>query len=353
MLPNSFILPKIFKRNIKVNHRHYSKKIPLDDFDLRQYDYHTLLYNVFLDYHNNHLILLGPPLLNFAKLFFPLKVYFNNRILNKPVIIKGMKFFILKYKLKDNCGEKNKVKIYTHKNKIYRFFIIRKNHYNCGSRILTTTQKNNKLIWIKDWAEYYKNKYGINNIIIYDNNSDNQKQLIHAFKNTHVTIIPFNITFGPIRGRENRFLQTALLNNTLYQFAKMESYVFNFDIDELLAIDPKRLNQLLQGNVFYKFRQYRVPYIYSGEEYSFSNFKWKDKSSKDEDIGPKYLVSRKKTTSMAIHDCITQHPVQYLDDYFLHYKAITDGWKQLYGIYRLKQEQNTKDCIPIDDIFNY
>ena len=350
MFPNSFVLSKKFKRDIKLNERHIGNKLPLDDLDRSQYDYHTLFYNLFLDYQNENIVIIGPPLLNFKKLFFPLKISFNDTILSSYKIIETAGCFIMCFKLKKSCREKNYIKVYTCIKSIYKSFIIRKNHYKCGNRILTTIQKNNRSVWIEDWISYYRSKYNIDNVIIYDNGSENQGNLIEKFTNRNISIIPYNFIYGPPKSIENSFLQTALLNNTLYQFTKSGSYVFNFDIDELLVVNPLSLDQSLQGNVYYLVRQWQVPFITDKEQYTYSDFIWKDKNPKDKENNPKYIISKNKTISLKIHSCNTKNSVMYLNDYFLHYKAITDGWKTYHHRLQRIIMEHSEEYLPIDNV---
>ena len=47
---------------------------------------------------------------------------------------------------------------------------------------LSTVQKNNKLKWIKDWIEYYKEVHGVDRVILYDNASEYQSTLEQELK---------------------------------------------------------------------------------------------------------------------------------------------------------------------------
>ena len=76
----------------------------------------------------------------------------------------------------------------------------------------------------------------------------------------NVTLIPYNYPFGIPKVFNTNFLQYALLNIALDQFCSENTYIFNFDIDEMLMVDPKHLNNILSSkDVYYKVRTWWVP----------------------------------------------------------------------------------------------
>jgi hypothetical protein len=265
---NFFSLENL-KRDLFKKTRHIDNK-PFTKEDLQQYDYETLFYNIFFDRNNKNLIIVGPRLGNFKELLFPFEINFNKKLLKKYILIGiNPMIFILKFELNSPVLEENHVQVIL-KNKLSKNFLIKKNNLKVGKNVLVTKQKNNKLIWIEDWIKHYQ-KIGVNTIVIYDNNSDYQDELIKKYKDDeNIYIIPYNFKFGMINCHYHKYMQEALLNDFLYQFCD-NNYILNFDIDELLQINL--LSEILKPKINMYFYQKQVPVIEDlPQEFSFNNF---------------------------------------------------------------------------------
>lgn len=316
------------KRKIYKNKRHIDNK-PLSEEDLKQYDYFTLFYDIFLDRKNEYLVIVGPPLLNFKRLF-PLIILFNNKqlILNQTIDFNHLSY-ILKYKVNE-INTVNQVKVIL-KNKLEKNFVINKNTFEFNGKILITKQKNNNLIWINDWIKHYQN-LGVENIIIFDNNSKNQKELMEKYnKNNNILIIPYNFKFGTINCHQNKFMQVACLNNALYRFCD-NNWILNFDIDELLNINSQSLKNITKKKSFnYYFNQLHIPVTNNlSENYSFDYFtKSKNTILKG---GPKYIVHSDNCYYLDVHTfkskCQSIDMTSLFNIFFYHYQGITTNWKK-------------------------
>lgn len=124
--PTSLILPDNYKRDLFCNRRHVDNKV-LSKEDKTEYDYQTLFYDIFLDRLNKNLVFVGPPLLNFKKILFPMKILFNNIKLENPIFIEKDRFLsvIIKYPV-SQVNNNNHLKI-IFKNNLTREFNIEKN----------------------------------------------------------------------------------------------------------------------------------------------------------------------------------------------------------------------------------
>ena len=342
---NSFVLDKNndIKRDLITHKRHTDNK-KFDSTDLSQYDYYTIFYDIFLSPNNNKLILIGPPLLNLKNILLPLKISFNNYVLNNYQIIEDSVTIII-YDLENQViNDYNNVDIHS-KNEISKSFIIPKNIIKIGKNVLVTIQKSNNILWIEEWIRHYKN-IGVNTFIIFDNNSENQLELIENYKeNIDIFIIPTNFLYGIIKSHASLFLQRSILNICLYKYCN-DNFIFNFDIDELLNISKDRLEKLLKPNNYYIFNFKWVPVLnvldtsnsYSNS-YSYKDF---DKSLKKiTRTAPKYIIHSNNTRKITIHGVDTKNKKNTSSLYFYHYKGITTNWKVYCD--RLKIEKINQD----------
>ncbi len=311
------------------------------------YDFDTFIYNVFMDYNNKNLVIVGPELFDLKDKYMDLVVYFNGAKLDITDKIKDSRFYVLKFNI-NNLEEVNKVKIDVGQNS--KTLIVYKNNYKCGDRILITKQKNNKPRWIEDWVMHYTERYNVSNIVIFDNNSDNFDELKNRLsKFSHVTLIPYNFPFGMPKHFVTNFLEYSLMHIGLEQFCSDDTYIFNFDIDELLMVDPDHLNNVLKpGNIYYKVKMWWVPMtIDKNSDYSFKDFKLKRNSSKSVNESPKYIVNKKNTDKIGIHGASTKCKSLVDGAYYLHFKGISTSWK--YDRLNMPNKEELATFIPIDN----
>ena len=315
----------------------YPVSLNLDDGDKRKlninvdskiaskhYDYTTLFYNIFLDYNNQNLVFVGPLLYELNDKYMDFSVYFNGSKTNRSHEEQRSHLFCLKYGV-ENVNENNSVEIHINGHK--KQLTIAKNNYKCGNRILITKQKNNKPKWIIDWINHYTHRYNVTNIVIFDNNSDDfdgLKRQLESF--SHVSLIPYNFPFGVPRKFPSNFLQHNLMEIGFQQFCKDDVFIFNFDIDELLVVDPAQLNSVLSTkDIGYKVDMWWVPMLLDGEDYSYKDFKYKEPNKTNS--GNKYIVNKRNTKHLGIHYVITTNKMVRDGGYFLHFKGINTNWK--------------------------
>ena len=323
------------KLNIKVD----------DEILLKQYDYTTLFYNIFLDYNNKHLVFVGPPLLNLKEKYIDFSVIFNGSKINRTTINERERCYYVKYGVK-NVAKNNRVEIHIngHKKQVN----IAKNNYKCGDRILITKQKNNRSKWLIDWVKHYTNRYNVTNIIIFDNNSNDFDTINNELAQfNHVQLIPYNFPFGIPGQFKSNFLQNCLLDIGFQQFCKDDAYIFNFDIDELLAINPNNLNNILVNNTGYKAHMIWVPMLIDSNDYSYRDFKYKENQKTYS--GGKYIVNKRNTEYLTIHYPKTSNEMVIDEGYFLHFKGISTNWK-----YKRTETSNIdkSKLVKIDDFLN-
>lgn len=309
---------------------------------MKQYDYDTLIYNVFLSYNNKKLVIIGPPLFNFYDKFFPM--HFEGFGMNFKIqkdknerysFVEHPFFFKILIPLKDyRVKDMNNIS-FIFKNKEQIDIEIPKNNYKCKNRILITTQKDNKIEWIKDWISHYKKRYNIDNIVIFDNNSDNTSILCKQINTNNIDVIPYKYNYGVTKNHNTGFFQNSNFEIAKLQFCRNNVVFFNFDIDELLQIIPTKLNTLIEknnGSVNFNFKEWRVPMTIDAnknQNYSFKNFKYKNNKPSPYGYATKYVatIQDNEKTKLGIHFATSNKKQTYLDDHFLHYSGINTNWK--------------------------
>lgn len=114
-----------------------------------------------------------------------------------------------------------------------------------GSKILFTMNKNNDLVWIREWAEWHVKLHGTDTIFIFDNGSnlydleDIETVLEGVSGLTRYGVIDFRHKFGPIDPAVKidpywaRFAQISSMNIVLRRLGRHAKGLLNLDIDEL------------------------------------------------------------------------------------------------------------------------
>lgn len=301
------------------------------------YDSHTLLYDVFLNTDNKTISAIGPPLLNLDKELLPATIEVNGHKLPLKLRTNHKKLIILEAISPAPIPSDTTAVIHL-ANGQHQTITLTSAPLPYGPT-LVTVQKNNKLQWITDWISYYKNEFGIQQVYIYDNNSDNQDALLESLESL-ATIIPWNFPHGISHRSGNKFCQVGALNHFKYRLGKNTS-IFNFDIDELLVCRNQQIKQSLCNGKMTRFNSYTVPFTATPcPEYSFRDFRFREKEPRDS--ATKYVVNGDLPGIMNVHHF---NPVPHFwkmllpgsrrlppavplaDAYFLHYQGITTNWK--------------------------
>ncbi|MBD2337672.1 glycosyltransferase family 92 protein [Calothrix sp. FACHB-156] len=390
-------------RNLKENLRHIDKK-PLDEFDLLEYDNKTIFYDVFFNPDNTILYALGPPLLNLEDELSPISISINSKNVKFKLVNIGDGLLSLLHIVLDNEGLKSLVKeenyiLINFGNKwIWEKNISKNRCQDLTTLTLSTLQKNNQIKWIKDWIIYYKEVFGVQRVILYDNNSDYQSILTQEIDIPNVDIIPWNFLYGPTRSLSNCFCQLGSLNHCRLKYSNSQ-FCLNFDIDEILVVKNKEnlFKYLNKYSVVY-FDSFNVPFIDPKQkDFSFANFTLREQElrSRKGYKPDKYIYNFSKVYINMPHKAITHkyeprlkifdnkylkkiHKLFFIlktilisvinidiqfsdsykfnvkDAYFLHFLSITTNWKLIYWD-RLKEREKTDSLVEdnsVADFFN-
>ena len=114
-----------------------------------------------------------------------------------------------------------------------------------GRKVLFTQSKNNDLIWIRDWVQFYQAIHGVDAVIFYDNNSDayslkDIQDTIQSVEGIDVTtVVNWPFKYGPAGTKhglcfDSEFGQHGVLEHARWRFLSNAAGAINCDIDELL-----------------------------------------------------------------------------------------------------------------------
>ena len=320
-------------------------RAPLPDSFLEQYtlghggiyDKFTLLYDVFLSSQKNKIIAIGPPLLNLKKTLTPIVIKLMNKFYTFKLNGQHKKICIFELQLPFEIKQATPATIILADGSSYPI-TLRSNSLKPGLS-LVTVQKNNKLRWIKYWIQYYTACYNVQNFYIYDNNSDNQQELIQELSGV-ANVIPWNFPHGIAYKSGNKFCQVGALNH-LKLNSLNNTPILNFDIDELLVCKNDRIELEIQKGKYLKFQYYFMPFEQpKNTEYSFNDFTIREKTHRLK--AHKYVINSSLEGTMDVHKFHLKKSLSSIwrkdnskiidikDAYFLHYKGITTNWKKHY-----------------------
>lgn len=112
---------------------------------------------------------------------------------------------------------------------------------------LMTLQKNNPISWIKQWILYHKNNFGVDGVLIYDNNSTDYsiEELERSIQVAGVTvkIVAWNVPYGPqgfdcdyYNTWDSDYAQSTMFEHAKRRYVHNARLAINCDIDELLVL---------------------------------------------------------------------------------------------------------------------
>jgi hypothetical protein len=120
-----------------------------------------------------------------------------------------------------------------------------------GQRVVFTLSKNNRLIWIKDWARFYRDVHGATAFVIVDNASTaySSTELLDALGSiggiSCAAVIDWPFRHGPTglgqrKFWDSNFSQLGAFEVLRWRFLRQARSVLNCDIDELVLSDSPR-----------------------------------------------------------------------------------------------------------------
>lgn len=138
-----------------------------------------------------------------------------------------------------------------------------------GLGCISTMQKNEPIEWIEDWVSYYYYEHGVRGFVVYDNNSDKytvdelQTRLDSLnLDGAIIHVVDWCVPFGPHTPQwDSNYSQYTQFEHWKYKYCWCAKYAINHDIDELLVIDGKTIDNVVDemaskgvGAIRYKSR---------------------------------------------------------------------------------------------------
>lgn len=296
-----------------------------------EFDSEIFIYDIFSDLKRTYLI--GPPSsLDVWNHFFQYAKFDRNKVSIDRVKIYKNKI--------------DKVIINQHFNSLeFKGFStkIRKNSFNTYKNVLYSLQKNNHLLWIKDWIEWYKNNHKIDCVILYDNNSDiydieELRTLLNSFGlKSFVEAVPYK--YGPSAHNgsfwDSDFLQYAMFEHVRYFYCNNNAKLINSDIDELIFINTKRtiFDFIKKQNTYISIEGkwldfYQLP----GNNKLTISHKLHNILNKHDTCLNKWAINLDGTADdvfLRVHEIkgCNQVKITYPNLFYLHHRCISNNWK--------------------------
>ena len=324
---------------------------------LGEYDFYTIFYDVFLLDDCTTIVAMGPPLLNLEAALLPVTLNINGRTLKFKTKIRHKYLSTLTARLPDKLPDNHPVSAEISFANGLKKTIHLQLPTPLRGNVIVALQRDNKIEWIKDWVNYYRSQPYVENIVIYDNNSNNQAEVISSMDGI-ASVIPWPFPYGIIDRSGNKFCQVGAFNHFKARYAR-DSLIFHFDIDELLVVKTKKAERAIYSNRQTRFNNFFVPYMAGMKKnYSFSDFSKRYATARNG--GYKYVVRSDLRGVMTAHyffpvpgflyrllpKKFSRGPVLNTDDaYFLHYRGITKNWKKYFFDRFTEYEQDHQNLI--------
>ena len=263
--PRAFPLPTHVEREFLWDKRNRDH-IPLTQEDWLQYDSKTLFYDVFLAANEETLICIGPPFVNIGP---PLSVKHGGQRLNFTIPLLAYKSALYNRCVVVYISLKG-VRRHDNLNITMEFkdFDI---DIPCPlsppllnkkvNLMLATMQKDNPIIWIKDWCQWHSRVHGVQRVILYDNGSSVEYSIKKLSKelaalDVEILLVHWPFPFGTHQSWKNHFAHPGALNHCRLFFGHSTHWCINMDIDEYLYLESSfSLQEYLR-------QRYLAPVIY-------------------------------------------------------------------------------------------
>ena len=272
--PNSVVLPPDSKTERKfptTNRLHevtnMDTRVDLHDVMPSPYEYNilarnldtrTVFFDVYIDWNTKILYGIGPCLFNLENELFPMEIVVNGNKTEFKIYQQNELLFIKSKRLPGSLPKLVHIEFvfkgFAHSMSLdlqqCQQFI---ESYSSAPITISTLQKDNDTQWVIDWILWHRRLHNVERIVLYDNGSTNQAELIENLKalEPEVKIIfvdwPFPYGISPYQ-----LTQLGSLNHCRIRFPIKHGYCINLDIDEnLVKSGNKNLLDYLNASLNY------------------------------------------------------------------------------------------------------
>jgi hypothetical protein len=225
----------------------------------KYYDYDTLFADA-VQINDNTVILIGPPLYEVSE-WIKEECYFQDHMgqrlsFNLTYLAKAnrIELAVFDYTMQDITLVTPRGNATIKVNPISMDFRAKKT--------ITTVSQDNPIAWIKQWIDYHYTVHDITGFLIYNNNSTiyTSKELEKELERNDVTIriVDYAIPYGALGGGhwewqgrtgeeipwDSEFGQCVMFEHAKWRWLHSSDLVINADIDELLVLPNKTLDEL-------------------------------------------------------------------------------------------------------------
>ena len=222
--------------------------IKRSDGTVVQCDTKTVFFDFFFNPFSNCLHGIGPALLNLKEILLPFQLIVGSRNIDFQLRDNNKLIFLQSQALDENNA--TDIQVTLRFKTFERNLTIARRTDACRwiftekrTRLsISTIQKNNRLVWIKDWILWHSRIYGVKRVILYDNGSDDQDGLLKMLNtvDAEVDIVlvhwPFIFGASPYDSAQaGQLNHCRMLLLTEQSESKGLNYCINLDIDEYLV----------------------------------------------------------------------------------------------------------------------
>ena len=316
--PQAVFLPNGIERAVPLEQQESIGRL-LPKQQQAHYDSKTLFYDLFVA--SNRLICIAPPFYNIGP---PLAIKHKGKNLSFK-LVRGHRWKgpeVIDIKIPSQWAKASQLDLEF----VFKQFTIEvscQHHKDISltqkDLCLTSLQKDNPLIWIKDWCRWHIRVHGVQRIVLYDNGSSYWptlgKELVEIDEEVEIILVHWPYKHGPSLDTFHNYKYTKLgtLNHFRLFFGIQTSWCINLDIDEFLYFDsPLSLKEYLESSksltrpcvylAHYLFPSGQVP---AEKQARFYHHRIRYKS-KYWNVGdnPKYICQPDKVKQMGTHYCV-------------------------------------------------
>ena len=288
----------------------FSRKIR--DREKKDYDYKTVFYDAVHIEGSSVIQVFGPPMLNLIKELGQPVFFIESKYCRWSRRVGSFgKFEEWTIIIPRNVASTDFLTILFSKNQTYQLKINHVSRQDSYRLLLTAIQKNNRIRWINDWHHYYRDTFGVERLVLYDNGStvyeDNLEKLLHDDS----IVVQWDFPYGPSISHDNKFTQIGALNHCRMVFGR-NARIFSFDIDEIL-VDPRGvIRRDIDRYAVHYVSSYFVPHTDKlGEDYSFASYTRRRRQPHL--TGKKYVYHANRSTGVLPH-YVHSHRIRFFDD---------------------------------------